>query len=537
MNSTKFITRGNEVRHMPREVASQVNAVVLAAQNGHSACVKNAESLVGELDRLYEADSIDGDEWALAAFTVSSVLINFAGYRRNKRAAKLGTDIADRARLLAADTHLRRNLEYNAGNGRSCLHQLAHDRAELTAGQYVAARLLDRDLLKEARALFFGVGYDASVASELRGMALCNLANLFDDSGRWVEAYQAYSDALEADPTNGNASGNAAYLLRRRISTGRGTLGHYAVVHDAFVRHSKAHRQRTVDLAGEQVARNWDAVELLGGHGHAEHGGDVLDEYQQWIKDHRFALTLAVDGLGTDSARWDSAMIESLQTTSVGMPPIYASVNVLKAEYLVSRRLAFSGEQRLLDAPLGQSPDDSGVYADTLDMAVYGEASSSLVLAQRSTLDLLDKIAVAANEHFSVGLDPENVTFKAFWVKGQPALLHPALPVPPADFTPSALSLAELAVDFTDGIYEAAKTLRNAGTHRLVNLTWAMELDDKPDDATHVRIDLRGLITASHSSLAVARAAYLYLLDLVADREDTRTHDGPVFDMPMFFQD
>lgn len=518
---------------MRRHLRDQVRMIASAGSNGHSACVSAARKLFDELQELLLGDPSAATEYATAAFSASSAVLNFASDRGERRAAKLGIDIADWARSLDIEHHLRRNLDYNAANGRSTRHRLQFDTS--TPEARLESRLLDRDQLRDIRLLFAGVGYDHAVAGTLRGTALCNLANILDDSGRWVEAYQTYRDALQADPTNGNASGNAAELLRRRIYSGRGALGHYAVVHDELADHAIEHRDRTVELAGEAVAQRWDDAPRFGGDGHREHAGDPSDDYQQWIAVHRFALATSIEGLGSDGAQWDSASVRSLRTASVEMPPIFTSVNVLKAEFLVARRLAFIGERSLLATPFGQAADDPGIYVDTLDMSVYGEASSSLVLAQRATLDLLDKVAVAANEHFAVGEKAERITFRSFWTHGSPPALRVLLPVPAESWTPAALALAELAHDAgVDGMYAAAQALRHAGTHRLVNLSW-----DKPEHEptdTHIPVDASELIDATHASLGVARAAFLYLLDLVADGEEEGPEEGYV-SLPVFTQE
>jgi hypothetical protein len=53
---------------------------------------------------------------------------------------------------------------------------------------------------------------------------------------------------------------------------------------------------------------------------------------------------------------------------------------------------------------LAQSGSDPGYYIETLDDALYGTRYSMLLLAQRSTLDVLDKTAVVANEYFGCGM-------------------------------------------------------------------------------------------------------------------------------------
>lgn len=50
----------------------------------------------------------------------------------------------------------------------------------------------------------------------------------------------------------------------------------------------------------------------------------------------------------------------------------------------------------------------TGQFADALDYALYGPDTSALVLAHRTALDLLDKVAVTANSYFELGLAPKS---------------------------------------------------------------------------------------------------------------------------------
>lgn len=192
-------------------------------------------------------------------------------------------------------------------------------------------------------------------------------------------------------------------------------------------------------------------------------------------------------------------------------------MNVLKAEFLTVRRLAFNGEMMLLDSLYQQHREDTGWYADTLGHSLYGEPPAMLILAQRANLDLLDKIAVAANEHFQTGLRPGNITFRNYWFDNSSGAIRQKLPLP-VDGYGAAIALAELSFDIRpEGLYPAAQLLRNAGTHRLVHLTHR-EATGLTED-THSTVDFLELIDACHESLRVARAAYIYLIDLVTEKE------------------
>lgn len=526
------------VGRIPGKWIRRRDSLVRIAGRADTGTIVLLDAFSTDLDTALAAGELSESSWAQLKFTCSSMLINLGGDRRNRGALESGIRCAQDALERDGEPQLAEQLQYNVANGRSSLHKL-NAREWRAADPNLPPGLIalrDRESLRLLRRGFSDVGY-SEVHDDARGRALCNLGNELDHSGRWVEAYQAYVDALAADPTNGNAAGNAAEMLRVRVARGRGLPGHYAALYDRYREQAHTHRDRTVELAGEEVAKRWDALPPSGSEGHVSHDGDPLDSYQQWITEHRLALTLAVEGLGSDNLRWDSALVEGVTVPVEDTDPsrIFASMNVLKAEYLVARRLAFEGETLLNESPFAQHPSDSGTYSDTLDMALYGETPARLVLAQRATLDLLDKIAVAANDHFGTGIAPRRVTFATFWREPGEDVLRAGLPLS-EKLTSAGVALAELAFDMDPaGMYPAAKTLRHAGTHRLVNLTWGDATG--ATELAHSSVDARSLVRATREALRVARAAYIYLIDLVQDQQDALPHDEkrpqlPIYDQP-----
>ena len=152
-------------------------------------------------------------------------------------------------------------------------------------------------------------------------------------------------------------------------------------------------------------------------------------------------------------------------------------------------------------APGRQHPGDPGLYTDTLDGALYGEPPALLLLAQRSALDVLDKIAVTANEHFSTGLSPSRVEYSRYWRDPQTGQPRPQLG-PGDEGQRCLLALAELAGDLTaDGMYPSARLLRNAGTHRLVHATTGEPTG--PTQDTFSTVNLPELQSATIEALQV----------------------------------
>jgi tetratricopeptide (TPR) repeat protein len=474
-------------------------------------------------------------------FSASSIILNCAFDLGDADAVSQGRQLAEQALAGAGpDDPLYYQCRYNIANALNSLCELEHPTPAPGVARVawepglIQARITTRTDLQHIRREFFEIGTSSIADGRTRSSAYCNLANALDHSGRWAEAYDFYLRALEADPTNGNAAGNLAQLLHTRIGTGIGQTGHIAAVYDKYVALAQTLREGTLEFASAAVADRWDQLTPTESDGHLKHGLDDLEaadaEYRHWVADLRLALSPAVEGLGTDDQRWDSATIEVLYGTSIEdmSPPILGAMNVLKSDFLVSRRLAFDGITQLND-DLTQSPDDSGSYVETLDYSLYGIQYSKLLLAQRSALDVLDKTAVVANEHFGVGDFPNKVSFRGFWTTKTGELREPLVKGPGRSLP--NLALAELASDMAPGgMYAPSQALRNAGTHRIVHAAFLSPTG--VTDGSRSRIALGDLIDSTVLALQVTRSAYLYLIDLVAMWNHPDDHPGVYLTLP-----
>lgn len=473
---------------------------------------------------------------AVVLTNAGSVLINAGNRTENE------TDLARGELWMQAvvDSGLLNGTDREA----AALYNLANSRLALTDISYSQAlrrdshrervravaeqRITDKDRLRLARV---ELARAAQLTSDPRykGMQLCNLANVLDHSGRWVEAYDAYVRALDADPDNGAAAGNAAVLIERAIGNGWDFDGHLCSLYDHYLARAKANRAVIVSVAGEHAARKYDAMELLGSN-EPVFDPPHEDAYRDWVAHHRLALIAALEGTGgqSEDGRWDAIGLASVTDTSSSSvaPRVFSILNVLKGDFLVARRLAFEAEQ-VLDETGGWHlyDSDTGTYTDTLEYEVHGEAVSKLILAHRAALDVLDKTAVAVNDHLEVGDDPTKVWFRRFWFEDkrctqlrEKLITHDAL-------STGILSMAELAVDMgPGGMYKHAQDVRNAGTHRFILVHQG--LAEVESSLTMQAMTLAGMREACHQSLTVARAAFIYLVALLAVYESRSAPDG-----------
>lgn len=493
---------------------------------------------LGILARAVDQHAFEAIERSRLLFCCSSQLINCGSRIGDRDAVVRGRELASQALVDAEpDSPHAWECRYNIANS---LQEEVDIDAPRAGGdrsswepEHVAHRVERREALRDARSQLFAISEAGNADSRTRSAACCNLANALDTSGRWAEAYTFYLRALEIRPDNGNAAGNIAQLLAYRIQSGLGMPGHLAAVYDYYATLAQSLREGTVSFAGSDVADRWDKLELTGSPGHFSHGPADDDDYQQWVAQHRLALSPVVEGFGTDGRRWDTAAISHLYgpLDKPELPPIVGEMNVLKADFLVSRRLAFEGIAIMEKEGLEQPDSDPGYYIDTLDYALYGIPYSMLLLAQRSTLDVLDKTAVVANEYFECGLPASKVGFRSFWTDAS-GQIRTTLIKRPGRALP-ALALAELALDMSSGgMYVASQELRNAGTHRIVHAALLDATGVTRDSRSS--IDLVKLLESTVLALQVTRSAYLYLIDLIAMWNDPVDHPGPYAQLPVF---
>ncbi|GAA1020309.1 MULTISPECIES: LA2681 family HEPN domain-containing protein [Amycolatopsis] len=528
--------------------------ILFLADSAIAAAYADVDNLPGDavyaakevFDRVHDITS--GPIQQQVLLNCSSLLIDAGSRANNKEALDIAAELT--AELIGS-THLTKGqvaqAQYNRANCLTSIidHEFSKTRSESANEdadeekiklEYLAHRLKFRSSLTESRLLYYSAGMNEHLDIDQRGRSFCNLANQLDFSGRWVEAYDAYLSALAIDPTNGNAAGNAALLLRIAMHEGTVDVGHAAVLHNRFLRIAHDHLGRVSELAGQQTADFWASMELFDVEDHW-HPGNPDNHLQKWLIEHRLILaTTALEGLGSAETKWDSAHIDTVHTpvTQGGPPKIFAMINSIKAEYLVARSIIYTACQMAEESEGLQHPSDTGWYADTEDNRVYGKIPGMFVLGQRATLDVLDKICVCINEHFEIGDRPSSVSFRSFLAKKGETGFRAEV-ISKLDVIPALVALRELVDDVNpNGLYPDAYNLRNAGTHRIVVATLDETKDLGRDSISLIGID--SLERVAIQALQVTRAAIMYLVAMVNYTENKKSTETSVVKIPVVGQ-
>lgn len=404
---------------------------------------------------------------------------------------------------------------YNLANALGALAVLDQTKLPERYLQTAALRL-------ESRALY---GSSAKALrkkhAEIATQCLTNVANALDYAFRWIEAFEAYADALAIYPENGVASGAAAEVLLRVSRTGRQRgAEHLRTEALRLARHSQHHADTVRAFAGEDAVQAFSRLPSQGAPPRRV-TKERLSGYQRFVARHRLALSPVVHGL-KPLRRWDDLQVTGIHSSKSDgphTPPVFAMFNLLKGDYLLARDLLFEGAQN--------RHRETGWYADTLDYAVYGRKTSCLVLAQRSALDLLDRIAVLLNDYLGVGMSPNDVHFVRFWIEPKTSSWRTPLRDEIEAGNPALIALTEIAADLASTALGESKAipflyrhrhLRNSGTHRFTILHDIAIGDHRPSPAIeHLQLD--EFQQAAIDTLKLARAALFYLVEAIDHRE------------------
>jgi len=415
---------------------------------------------------------------------------------------------------------------YNLANGLMALAQVTSWPNQLASS----------DMRQEARRLFADCWATTNDYS-LRTQAKTNQANLLAQAYRWVEAYDTYWDALLDDPLNGVASSGMARILLKCIKRGLGPNEHFRQLATKYLRMAEESEERIREYGGSHAV---EAVKKMSSeqlYEPPQPERDYADGYTRFVAENRLALSLTIEGVDNSVKRWDTLAIESICEgiqESFGIPPIFAMFNTLKSDYIAARWLTY--------VALKQLAPETGYYSDTLDYANYGISQGILLFAQRSAIDILNRIAVAASEYLGLPGRSRSITFWDRWHKVERRRLKTPLewqqPIEEEikNGNTTLIALSELAVDvMQEGYLNLQKTLRNASTHRFVILHELGNQGSRPSN--HIEhYSQEDFEKQTLRALRIARAALFYFREMITFREARleKNADGPmgILDVP-----
>ena len=417
-------------------------------------------------------------------------------------------------------------LKYNLANG---LHALALSITDKKFSWYCIAE----DYRLEARQYFYVAANDGEASIDIRSQSCTNLGNLLWSSYRWVEAYDFYTLALTENPNNGVASSGALKMLRYALDQELGDHELLVVEIEHLASHVKKNLESIYSYSGGYGVKG--IVDEVKDIPCVEKDGSTVegDEYRKFVVSNNLTLSPTIHSHSHESKYWDNINISSV-TSTVGsastVPEIFAMINLLKSDYILARQLFFNASNRLFI--------ETGNYNDTLNYACYGVNESALALAQRSALDILDKVAVATLSYLGVG-GAKRTSFKEAWfkrpkTKGDRAEFKPAILQEIENGNTALLALTEISRDLSNknGYLFKKQTSRNSSTHRFTVLH---DLGEIPTSQTGCleHFDYEVFLRESLRTLKLSRSSVIYFVQMALIRENKLSEQKNGIVMPL----
>ncbi|MBQ0960877.1 hypothetical protein KAK06_18120 [Ideonella sp. 4Y11] len=400
----------------------------------------------------------------------------------------------------------------------------------------------------------------------LQCQILTNLGNQLSYLGRFIEAREFWSRALDAMPDFWMARFNRGFGL---ITYARHLydMGHRAVLALAahtdmvnavssldahaeygdvrlraeFVAYAQSIAAR-VDLEAVSAEYNPDGFSL---------GEDAREQgYRKWCLQECLFLNPLNDAGPNSIAARDVMQLPTFCTLADERPVVLGLFNQLKQEFVSARWMYYEG---VTSEGLHFSDRDVALY-NTLDYPALGLAAEKVKLAFRMSYSLFDKIAFFLNHYMKLGIAETQVSFRHVWRDKKTKLLRPAF----ADTENLAFrALYWLSRDFYDEDIKdsmepearACHDLRNHLEHKYLKLhlmalpepeTTPSPFDLFKDDLAH-SLTVADLERRSLRMLKLARAALIYLLLGMHTEEERRRaasgSDGLAATMPIHMAD
>ncbi|MDW7746683.1 LA2681 family HEPN domain-containing protein [Halomonas sp.] len=481
--------------------------------------------LVDENPRQAVSEALDLSGNINVDLLKAAILVDAGGLLKDFESVLKGVEIF---RYVVGKCKDSSELNYNLANG---LHALA---LSTTYEGYSWYGVTEKYRL-EARQLFYKAATDEKASLDTRSQSFTNLGNLLWSSYRWVEAYDFYSKAVEENPKNAVASSGALKMLRYALGQG---LGDHDLV-TAEIEHLASHVNNNIETiysySGEYgVSGIMGEITDIRASRRSDHEIQA-GSYERFVVKNNLTLSPTIHSHSHDSEYWDNINISSVTspTGSEGLvPEIFAMVNVLKSDYILARQVLFDARNDRFS--------ETGNYNDTLDYACYGVNESALALAQRSALDILDKIAVASLSYLGIG-GAKEASMKTAWFKkakkGQKKReLATAISIEVENGNTALLALTEVSRDLSSkqGFLSTKQGSRNSSTHRFTVLHDMGVPSTKSTSGCVEHFDVEEFARESIQTLKLARAAVVYFVQMVLIREKRLSGETDGISVPLF---
>lgn len=434
--------------------------------------------------------------------------------------------------ILTADIDLAKLDYYRANAWANYSKDVRQDRAKAWAWEQES---LEQQLLLLRRALNREAFKDLPILMQCQ--ILTNLGNQLNFAGRFVEAHEFWTRAVDTLPDFWMAQFNRGYGLMTYARCLYDDGHRYAFALTAYtdmvdaIASIDAHpeygdpRLRAVFLAeANDIAAHVDLdsfAAIYEAEGFSLGNGADEQAYRKWCLSHCLFLNPLNDTGPHSDAAHDVMQLPTFVTALNEKPVVLGLFNQLKQEFVSARWFYYEG---ITMQGMHFSDRDVTLY-NTLDYPALGLAAEKVKAAFRMSYSLFDKMAFFLNHYLKLDIPSTQVLFRNIWRDKKTGGLRPAF-----DNTENLAfrGLFWLSKDFFDSKLKdtverdarACHDLRNHLEHKYLKLhsmtppkfaSASEQFDLFKDELAH-SLTIAELEKRTLRMLKLARSAFIYLL-------------------------
>ncbi|MBE0069278.1 LA2681 family HEPN domain-containing protein [Thermoanaerobacterium thermosaccharolyticum] len=308
-----------------------------------------------------------------------------------------------------------------------------------------------------------------------------NLGNTFDSIGRNLEALYYYDKALAINPYFGMALANKGLALKYYAEiTGEHWRMYYMEAYN-FINlglkygvHSEAKKEFLRNL--HEIKKYVNNVELSDLE---KPKMDTQSDFEKFLVEfcikHKLYLNLCNFCQKCQLSLGDDIVIKNMivdiakSSEDDTYLKLSSFLNEIKENYVAARFLLVQSVYRDNDLSFA---DKNVAIIDTLDYVEHNIFIQLLKFAFRNMYDILDKVSIFLNEYLELGKKVENIDFNNIWYekKEQNKFNINNKIIKTKNYALNALF--NIHLEFKNGEYKDLREIRNALTHRFLNVYW-----------------------------------------------------------------
>lgn len=473
---------------------------------------------INQAIKISEIIRKSSDDKLQKARMLSNLYIDIGSIIKNEQKVRDGIDIIQK--IINYETEIFNKVNsssyYNLANGYLALFNIKRDSDEYY--NYMNKDSEDREALK-----YYHKALTCNKSDKhLRLQIYINIGNILSVMGRSIEALEYYNQALKIDSNFGMALANKGLCLKHyAYLTGDNWYVYFKKAHD-LIKQGLYYGVNNESIINLQKTKKWledkiKDIDISGSHFKNKINYDSeFDEFlYKFCNKHRLYLNLCDECQKCNHALNDDIIIKKMtvdikvKSNEVLFLQLSSFLNEIKQNYVAARFLLAQSRYDVLDLSF---VDKNVAMVNTLNYIENNIYIQLLKFSFKNMFDILDKIAIFINKYLSLNKNERYVDFNNIWYNKQKTKIHNKI-LEAKSINLNAL--LNLSLDLTQGELKILSDIRNALTHRFLNV-YMFGNDDLQ------QMNEECLLEHTINISKVVKSAIIYLLSFVDEIENKK---------------